>query len=366
MDDDRPLFFHLMAYADDADRDVIDMVSGDPDWEPPAALREGIREFADAPVAAYQYPPSAGDTELRERLADRHDVPVERLLVTNGGGEANHLAMACGLAAHSGNEVVLTDPVYPYYADRAELLDADVTYVPVAEDGTLDPADVRRVAGDETALIVACSPNNPTGAVYGESVKRELAAIAEANDALYVSDEVYEEFDFSGRFHSAVGFDSPNVAVTNSVSKAMATTGLRVGYAILPDRLLDPARTRHMLTNVAVTAPGQYAAAKALRETPDGYYAETRAMLESRIETFCDALDDAGAEYIRPRGAFYVLARFDGFPGTLANAKRLIDEAGVAGMPGEAFGTAREEWLRFALVTPRADAAADRLADRFA
>ncbi|MFB6117162.1 pyridoxal phosphate-dependent aminotransferase [Halosegnis sp.] len=365
MDDDRPLFFHVMAYADDADRDVVDMVSGNPDWEPPRALREGLRAFADAPVADYQYPPSEGLSDLRDHLAAHHDVPVEQVLITNGAGEANHLAMACGLEAHSGNEVILTDPVYPYYADRAELLGADTTYVPVDADGRLDPAAVRAVASAETALVVACSPNNPTGAVYGETVKRELADIAAEHDALYVSDEVYAEFDYSGRFFSATAIDSEHVAVTNAVSKSMATTGLRVGYALLPDHLIDPAQTRHMLTNVAVTAPGQHAALRALRETPDDYYAATRDRLRERIDAFCNALEAAGAAYTRPEGAFYVLARFDGFPGTLANTKRLIDEAGVAGMPGEAFGDARADWLRFALVTPRAQEAADRLADYF-
>ena len=365
MEDDRPLFFHVMAYADAADGDVIDMVSGDPDWEPPRALREGFREFADAPVADYQYPPSEGHPELRQVIAERHGVDIERVVVTNGAGEANHLAMACGLEAHAGSEVLLTDPVYPYYAGRAELLGAEATYVPVAPDGQLDPADVRAAASEETALVVTCSPNNPTGAVYGEATKRELVAIAEANDALYVSDEVYAEFDYAGRFYSALGVDSANVAVTNAVSKAMATTGLRVGYAVLPDHLVDPVRTRHMLTNVAVTAPGQYAALKALRETPESYYEETRELLRGRIDAFCDALDAAGATYTRPEGAFYVLARFDGFPGTLENTKRLIDEAGVAGMPGDGFGDTREAWLRFALVTPRASEAADQLADYF-
>jgi aspartate/methionine/tyrosine aminotransferase len=366
MDDDRPLFFHVMAYADAADGDVIDMVSGDPDWEPPTALREGLREFADAPVDEFQYPPSEGDTALRETIAARHDVPVERVVVTNGAREANHLAMACGLDAHAGSEVILADPVYPYYANRAEMLDAEVRYVPADDDGQLDPAAVRDATSTDTALIVTCSPNNPTGAVYGEEIKRELTAIAEETDALYVSDEVYAEFDYTGRFHTALDFESSNVAVTSSFSKAMATTGLRVGYGILPEHLVDPARTRHMLTNVAVTAPGQHAALKALRETPDDYYAETRAMLRDRIDAFCAALDAAGAEYTRPEGAFYVLARFDGFPGTLENVKRLIDEAGVAGMPGDAFGSTREDWLRFALVTPRATEAADRLADYFA
>ncbi|KPN30208.1 LL-diaminopimelate aminotransferase [Halolamina pelagica] len=70
------------------------------------------------------------------------------------------------------------------------------------------------------------------------------------------------------------------------------------------------------------------------------------------MDTFTEALDAAGAEYTRPDGAFYVMARFDDYPGTMANVKRLIDEAGVAGMPGEGFGEAYSDWLRFALVTP--------------
>ena len=362
---DRPLFFHVMQYADAADHDVVDMVSGNPDWAPPEPLREGLRQFADAPVAEYQYPPSEGLTELRAAIADREGVATERVLVTNGAGEANHLAMACGLDAHSGTEVIMTDPVYPYYAGRTDLIGGDATYVPVAADGTLDPADVRAAASEETALIVACSPNNPTGAVYGESVKRELVAVAEANDALFVSDEVYDAFDFSGGFYSALETGSEHVAVTNSFSKSMGTTGLRVGYVLLPDHLVEPVRTRHMLTNVAISAPAQHAALNALQKTPESYYQATRDVLRERVDGFTTALAAAGAEYIEPRGAFYVLARFDGFPGTLANAKRLIDEAGVAGMPGEAFGASREAWLRFALVTPRAEEAADRLAAYF-
>jgi aspartate/methionine/tyrosine aminotransferase len=146
----------------------------------------------------------------------------------------------------------------------------------------------------------------------------------------------------------------------------MAITGFRVGYAVLPSALVDAARTRHMLINVTGSRPAQAAVARALRETPADYYETTRETLRERIDAFCDALSAAGADYSRPEGAFYVLARFEGFPGTMANVERLIDEAGVAGMPGEAFGEARADWLRFALVTPRVEEAAGRLADFFA
>ncbi|TKX76855.1 aminotransferase class I/II-fold pyridoxal phosphate-dependent enzyme, partial [Halorubrum sp. SD626R] len=187
----------------------------------------------------------------------------ERLVVTNGTGEANYLAMARAFDREAGDEALLTDPVYPYYPGKVSMLGGEATLVPTDRDGGLDVAAIDAAASEETALIALNTPNNPTGAVYDIETVRAVASIAD------------------------------------------------------------------------------------------------------RVDAFTDALDAAGAEYTRPEGAFYVLARFDGFPGTMANVKRLIDEVGVAGMPGEAFGPARDDWIRFALVTPRATEAAERLADYF-
>ncbi len=364
MEYDEPLFFRVMSYAQRADRDVIDMVSGNPDWEPPSALREALTEYAEFDSGAFQYPPSDGLLDLREEIAQRRGVPVDSVIVTNGGAEANTLAMAAALDRERGSEVILTDPVYPYYPGKTAMLGGEARYVPVEADGRLDPEGVNEVASSETAAIVVNSPNNPTGAVYSGETIRALCAIAEENDAILVSDEVYDHFDHSGRFESALSVDSRHRIVTNSFSKSMAITGFRVGYALFPDDLIGGARTRHMLSVVATSRPTQHAVLCALRGTGPDYYAENRALVADRIAAFTDALDAAGASYTRPDGAFYVMARFDGFPGTMANVERLIDEAGVAGMPGETFGS-RTEWIRFALVTPRVDEAADRLAAYF-
>jgi aspartate/methionine/tyrosine aminotransferase len=307
------------------------------------------------------------------------------VIVTNGAGEANHLATTGALerGARSaserssgdeprdgdGSELIMTDPVYPYYAGRANLLDAGSTFVPADETGQLDPADVRAAASDETAVIVVNSPNNPTGAVYPRETIEALVEIAEANDAVLVADEVYDHYDFTGAFESALSAGSHHVVATNSFSKTLAITGLRVGYAVFPPEdgplgdLVERARTRHMIQNVTGSRPAQAAVLRALRETPPEYYERNRERLRERVDRFTEALDRAGAEYTTPGGSFYVMARFDGFPGTMDNVERLIDEAGVAGMPGEAFGESRADWLRFALVTPRVEAAAERLAD---
>lgn len=360
-----PLFFHVMKYASDASGDVIDMVSGNPDWGSPDAITEGLHEYAELGGTDFQYPPSEGLTPLRQEIAERRNVDTERVIVTIGGGESNYLAMARGLERERGNEILLTDPVYPYYPGKTQMLGGKKKFVAAERDGSLNPSKVRERASDETGVIVINTPNNPTGAVYPRETMRELVSVAEEYDALLVSDEVYENFDFSGEFTSALEFDSPNVVVTNSFSKTFAITGFRVGFGIFPEELVDDAKSRHMLTNVAGNRPGQYAVLHALRNTDGSYYEESREVLEERVDRFTDALDRAGAEYSTPDGGFYVLARFDGFPGTLENVKKLIDEAGVAGMPGSGFGETRDEWIRFALVTPRVEEAAGRLGEYF-
>jgi aspartate/methionine/tyrosine aminotransferase len=372
MDYETPQFFRVIQYAARADRDVVDMVSGSPDWNPPEALRAGLHAYADADPDDFQYPASVGLRDLREEIAERRGVDRGRVMVTNGTGEANHLAMAGGLAVMSGEEIMLTDPVYPYYAGRANFLGADVAFAPVADDGHLVPATVRERASEDTAVIVVNSPNNPMGVTYSGDTVAELVAIAEEHDALLVSDEVYDHFDYSGRFTSALSVDSDHSVVTNGFSKSMAITGWRVGYAVFPDPegprgdLVDDARTRHMLTNVTGSRPAQAAVAHALQETGPDYYEGVREMLADRIDTLTDALDAVDAAYTDPEGAFYVMARFPDYPGTFDNVERLIDEGGVAGMPGEAFGEARSEWIRFSLTTDRVETAAERLTDFFA
>jgi len=366
MEYETPQFFHVMQYAADADGDTIDMVSGNPDWEPPAAIRDGLRAYADSDADAFQYAPSDGLRPLREAIAARRNVETDRVIVTNGTAEANYLGMATALDDDRGDAVVLIDPVYPYYAGKTTLLGGTPRLVAASRDGSLDREATCDAIGDDTAVVVLNTPNNPTGAVYDLDAIRAVADTAAAHDALVVVDEVYSHFDFAGDFESALTLDADNVVVTSGVSKSMAITGFRVGYAVLPPALVDAAKTRHMLVNISASRPAQQAVAEAYRETDPDYYADARNRLESRIESFTTALDAAGAEYTTPDGAFYVLARFDEFPGTMDNVKTLIDEAGVAGMPGATFGTAREDWIRFALVTPQVDEAAGRLANYFA
>lgn len=361
-----PVFFDLMEYVAGTEHDVIDMVSGNPDWGSPPGIARGLREYAELGGEAYQYPPTEGLRALREEIAARRDVAVEQIVVTVGGGEANYLAMAAGLECHSGNTVVLTDPVYPYYPGKVSMLGGSVRYLEANRDGSLSPDRIRNVMDDTVAAIVVNSPNNPTGAVYDEETIETCVREAEAHDAMVVSDEAYDHLVLSGSFTSVLGVDSPNRILTTSFSKTFAITGFRVGYAVFPTvEMARLARDRHMLTVTAGVRPSQYAVLTALESTSFEYFEDTRSLLRERVETFGESLATIGGEYSLPDGGFYVMVKFPGFPGTMENVKRLIDGAGVAGMPGDAFGESREEWFRFALVTDRVSEAGDRLVDFF-
>lgn len=361
VDEDPPTFEDVLRLAARVDHDVVTMVNGAPDWEPPKALRDGLREAAGGEPSDFQYTPVRGLRSLRETIAERRDVPEESIVVTAGATEANHLAMARALSRDAGRKIIIADPYYPYYVRRTRLLGGRPVTVPVASDGTLDPETVRQAAGSETAAIIVNTPNNPTGSVYPRSTLEALVQLAENRDALFISDETYGHVDLSGSFVSAQTVESDNRIVTTSVSKSLAATGIRIGYLIAPPDQREALVNRHELTTITANRPGQVAVQQALSATGPAYYKSVRDRLRDRRDTFTDALADLGAEFTTPDMGFYVLARLPGLPGTAETVRELIESVGVAAMPGAAFGSARANWLRFALVTPRVETAAARL-----
>jgi len=145
MNYETPQFFHVMQYAENATGDVIDMVSGNPDWEPPQAVRDGLHAYAERDAADFQYPPSDGLGSLREEIAARRNVDSDRVLITNGTGEANYLAMAAALEGDRGEQVVLIDPVYPYYLGKSTMLGGRLGWSPPTATGvSMSMRSVRR------------------------------------------------------------------------------------------------------------------------------------------------------------------------------------------------------------------------------
>jgi aspartate aminotransferase len=365
---DRSPFAAVQRAASEADHDVVDLVSGSPDWEPPQALRDGLRAYADGDSADFDYPPIAGLPGLRDWIADHHGIEREEVLVTTGASEANFLAAAAALEAGHGDTVVVPDPAYPYYGDRVRLLGGSVRRIRLGPTGDLDP-DALVAIDDDVAAIVLNTPNNPTGAVYDAATMAGVAEAAERADARLISDEVYAPFDRSGQFTSARTVTQDSVLV-GGFSKSLAVTGFRVGYGVFPPALLETARRYHRLCTLTASRPAQSAVLATLEslddgEGIDGLVADHRDRLAERAGTLREALAAGGADVVAPDGGFYVLADLPGVPGTVDGVRTLIEAAGVAGMPGAVFGETIAEHVRFSLVSPRVETAARRLREWF-
>jgi aspartate/methionine/tyrosine aminotransferase len=213
----------------------------------------------------------------------------------------------------------------------ANLLEARVITIPPAPSFEPDPAQVEAVITDKTKLIMINSPNNPSGAVYSEKTLRAIAEIAERNNILLVSDEIYEHFVLDGK-HFSVGSIYPNTITMNGFSKGYAMTGWRCGYIRGPQEVIDAINELAQYIVFSNSSITQHAALEALRHEHDDLAAKYR----KKRDFVVDSLRDMGYEVRGARGAYYVFVKA---PHDLTDIE-FIDRATERGLilvPGRAF-----------------------------
>lgn len=340
--------------------DVARMEIGRPDFDTPEHVKVATKEALDA--GHVHYAPNRGIEALRatiaRKLADENDVdvdPANGVVVTVGCKEAIALTMLAYVEA--GDEVLIPDPCWDTYVHTTRFVGGTPVPVPLRpENGyVLDPNEVERRITERTKILVLVSPSNPTGAVHGPDVLKELARIAEENDLLVVSDEIYEKLLYGAARHLAIA-SLPGMAdrtiTINGFSKAYAMDGWRIGYAAGADALVDPLVKVHQYTTNCVPTFLQYGAIAAYDGPQDALdrmrqeFDRRRAMLVARLRAM------TGVSVLEPEGAFYVFPRIDGTELSGADlAARVLDEARVACVPGDVFGAAGEGHLRLSYAT---------------
>ncbi|MFB6219422.1 MAG: pyridoxal phosphate-dependent aminotransferase [Halobacteriaceae archaeon] len=318
-----------------AGADAINMGLGQPDFPAPDHAREAAVEAIES-GAADGYTSNKGTAELRAAIAAKHErdnglsFSPEEVIATAGGSEALHVA----IEAHvdPGEEVLFPDPGFVSYEALTHLAGGTPRPLPLREDLTLDPATVEDAITDETAAFVVNSPANPTGAVQSPADMRAFAEIADAHDAVCISDEVYEHLVYEGEHRSPAEFaDTDSVIVVNAASKAYSMTGWRLGWVAASGRRIERMFRVHQYIQACASAPAQHAARAAL-EGPQDRVAEMRDAFEQRRDVLVDGLADMGLDVPTPQGAFYAMPRVpDGW------VEAVIDR-GVVVVPGDAFG----------------------------
>lgn len=333
---------------------VISFGAGEPDFDsPPGAIKYAEKAIREGQT---HYTQSNGIPELREAVrsyyADRFhlDFRVEQIIV--GAGAKPLLYEALASLVDPGDEVVVFAPAWVSYVEQIRLLDGRESIVDTTCTGCVpDSAATKKIITPRTVGMLVNSPNNPTGAVYGEKTLREIASLAIENDLWIIFDEIYERLTYGSATHRNLLSVVPEIAdrtiLINGVSKAFAMTGWRIGYAIAPERIAVKigAVQGHLTSNACSIA--QWAALGALREGETDVV-EMQKEFTNRLDLMVDYLGKMPhISFTRPSGAFYV---FVDIRRTLGGSfddrviksdgdfcEALLESEYVAAVPGAAF-----------------------------
>ncbi len=351
-----------------AGRPVIGFGAGEPDFPTPGYIVEAAVEAARDP-RFHKYTPAGGLPELKQAIAAKtrrdsgYSAEPSQVLVTNGGKQAVYEAFATLL--DPGDEVLVVAPYWTTYPEAIKL--AGGTQVDVVTDestGYLASVEQLEAARTErTKALLFVSPSNPTGAVHTREQTVEIGRWAAEHGLWVITDEIYEHLVYGGAEFTSIATAVPElgdrVVILNGVAKTYAMTGWRVGWLIGPPDVVKAATNLQSHATSNVSNVSQMAALAAVSGDLSAV-AEMRTAFDRRRQTMVRMLNDIpGVLCPEPKGAFYAYPSVKALvgkelrgrrPGTSAElAELILEEAEVAVVPGEAFGTPGYFRLSYAL-----------------
>ena len=365
--------FHAMAFTAQAaglralGQHVITLSLGEPDFGAPPAVREAMSQVMDG--RPLPYTAAMGLLDLRQAIAgfyrERHGVDVDpgRIIITSGASSA--LLLVAAATTDDGDEVVMADPSYPCNRQFITSFGGRVVTVPTTAETRfqLDAAGVAAAWTERTSAVMVATPSNPTGTSIPFGELGAICDLARARGAWRIVDEIYLDLSdpsADGTPARSVLSIDPDAIVINSFSKYFGMTGWRLGWAVLPEALVESIEKLAMNYFLCASAPAQRAALAA-------FSPESLATCESRRQEFAtrrklvlQGLDAIGLPVpVAPDGAFYVYIDVSGTGlGSWEFCERALAEVGVALTPGRDFGShTGEAHVRLSYAASRVDLA---------
>ena len=342
-------FFDIVSEMEDA----ISLGVGEPDFDTPWHIRdEGIYSLEKGRTF---YTSNAGLKDLKIEICNYikrtqgivYDYDHE-VIVTVGGSEAIDIALRAMI--NEGEEVLIPQPSYVSYEPCAILANAVPVIIELKAENEfrLTAQEVLDAVTDKTKVLILPFPNNPTGAIMEKKDLEEVAKVVVEKDLYVISDEIYAELTYKGNHVSIVSLPGmkERTILINGFSKSYAMTGWRLGYACAPKVILEQMLKIHQFAIMCAPTTSQYAAVEALRNG-DEDVEKMRVAYNQRRNYLMRAFKDMGLQCFEPFGAFYVFPSIKEF-GMASDefAGRLLQEEKVAVVPGTAFGTSGEGFLR--------------------
>ena len=342
-------------------RSVIHLELGEPDFHPAKSVNDALKRAIDD--GKDRYCPVVGVPALREALAaylrGTRNLSVSSQNIVVAPGCKIALFMAMMALIDPGDEVLYPDPGFPGYASITLGLGGIPVPFVLSDKNYLqpDPQEVADRITSRTKILITNSPSNPTGTVYTDEVQRQMAELAVKHDLLVLSDEIYARIIYGGTYVSMMSYPGmeERTLIIDGFSKSFAMTGWRLGYVIAPPRIVPALDMLAVNTYTCVAEFTQYGAMEALRDR-EGATPRMVGEFAKRREQFVRDLNRVpGFRCAPPEGAFYAWVNVSQAGlGAEEICRIMLEEAGVAAIPGAAFGPAGADYLRFSFASSTA------------
>ena len=334
--------------------DVVSLGVGEPDFKTPWNICEEAIYHLEHERQIYSS--NAGSIELRQEISRymkrKYDLEYDytnQVLVTVGASEGIDLAMRAVI--NPGDEVLVVEPCYVSYRPCVELAGGVAVGIATKAENNfrLTPEELLAAITPKTKALLISYPNNPTGAIMEKEDLIKIANILRDRDILVISDEIYAELTYAENRHVSIATLSgmyEKTLVLNGFSKAYAMTGWRLGYACGPSDLIGAMTKIHQYVIMCASTNAQHAAIEAL-QNGDKSVEEMRKAYDQRRRLLVKGFRDIGMDVFEPLGAFYAFpsVAITGLP-TEEFCNKMLFEGRVAVVPGTAFGTCGEGFIR--------------------
>ena len=339
-------------------RSIIHLELGEPDFHPAAPVNDAAKRALDE--GKDRYCPIAGVPALREEIArylrEMRGVKVSPSNIVIAPGCKIGLFMAMMALINPGDEVLYPEPGFPAYRSITQGLGGVAVPFTLAERNQLqpDPDEIAAKITSRTTAIITNSPGNPTGTVYTDEVQRRIAELALKHDLFVLSDEIYARIIYGQNYVSMMNYPGmeERTLIIDGLSKSFAMTGWRLGYNVVPASVVPALEMLAVNSYTCVNEFIQYAAIEALRDR-NGSTQRMVDEFEKRRQQFARELNSVpGFRCAPPQGAFYAWVNIAD-TGIAAEelCRIMLEEAGVAAIPGAAFGDSGKDFVRFSFAS---------------
>lgn len=338
---------------------TISLGQGLPSLATPKYIRDEVIKFLENDNNIGKYSLQPGMPKLKKAVADNLSKIAGRginfdkeIFISVGAMEA--LATAISSVVERGDEVILFDPGYSSHIEQVLFAEGKPIFVGLDEEKNwqIDFDELEKSINEKTKAIIICNPSNPTGKVFSYDELKTIVRLATENDLFVIADETYNFLVYDDfKFFSLASFSElkDNLILCGSFSKEFAMTGWRVGYMFAPAEVISQALKVHDAFVICAPTISQYAALVALTKQPASDEVDIKEILRKRRDLICERLDKLTDlfSYQKPRGAYYVLAKYEKTSLNSWNfAVKLLEETGVITVPGCAFGPLGENHIR--------------------